>query len=75
MHPCLQVTDILHLIFQDVSAFKGGHTLKLALTCQHFKHHALSLIWKSLESLLPLLKTMPSDLWQMQGYWPEVITL
>ena len=64
MHRCLEIPEILELIFRQVDDGSCCDTLHLVLTCRHFKNHALSLLWRSLESPAPLFMAMPSDLWK-----------
>lgn len=47
------------------SATEGLKTLvALALSCRALSEPALDLIWSTLPSLVPLVRTLPSDLWQ-----------
>jgi len=68
MHHCLNVLDILDTIFNFVleSHEYGTSTLAaLAVTCRHFEHPALDVLWRTIPSLIPLVKCLPPDLWEM----------
>ncbi|KAH7929962.1 hypothetical protein BV22DRAFT_93909 [Leucogyrophana mollusca] len=62
MHQCLTVLELLHCIFRYVALKK---TLALlARTCRTFTDPALDVLYCELESLRPLIKCLPRDLWR-----------
>ena len=63
--------DILATIFSDVATlkngwdapFRKGDLVKLALVCRGWRVHTLRLVWRDLDSLLPLWRLLaPSSL-------------
>ncbi|KAF4618457.1 hypothetical protein D9613_010173 [Agrocybe pediades] len=62
-HHCLQVYDILDLIFSFACEVRSKESrkdlLSLALTCQDFKEVALDVLWHTQTNLIPLLMTIP----------------
>jgi hypothetical protein len=58
-------SEILNQIFSDVqhSASKK-QVLNVALSCKALLPYGLQIIWTELHSLVPLLNTLPSDLWR-----------
>uniref|UniRef100_A0A8H7Y8G1 Uncharacterized protein n=1 Tax=Psilocybe cubensis TaxID=181762 RepID=A0A8H7Y8G1_PSICU len=72
MHHCLQVTEILDLILTDLfESREGPHSrgdlLSVGLTCQDFLEVALDILWGTQTSLVPLIKTLPCNLWKEGG--------
>jgi len=69
MHRCLRTLDILSHIFDYVFTDQGGPTdiAVLATTCRAFHEPALYLLWRSLPSLVPLVKCLPSDAYEIEG--------
>ncbi|KDR69820.1 hypothetical protein GALMADRAFT_77082 [Galerina marginata CBS 339.88] len=68
MHDCLQVQDIVDLIFtrvdQDSPARIGKQDLlSLALTCRDFQETALDILWHTQTNLVQLIKTLPRRSW------------
>ncbi|KDQ62058.1 hypothetical protein JAAARDRAFT_29959 [Jaapia argillacea MUCL 33604] len=65
MHRCLQVPEILSLIFLQVEQEPGGKKTLAALarTCHAFHDPALDVLWYEQQDFSTLLKCMPSDLW------------
>ena len=69
MHACLNVDEIVRLIALELVAFGGKATaVCLACCCKSFEDPALDALWATQESLLPLLKSLPSDVWKESGY-------
>ncbi|KII89921.1 hypothetical protein PLICRDRAFT_29123 [Plicaturopsis crispa FD-325 SS-3] len=70
MHQCLQILDIIALIFAEVAAddnTQSRATLAgLARSCRAFQEVALDLLWSKLTSVLPLLRSMGADLWTVR---------
>ncbi|KII95729.1 hypothetical protein PLICRDRAFT_227127 [Plicaturopsis crispa FD-325 SS-3] len=71
MHPCLNVLDIVLLIFTEIA--QGDLSLRtvsrrtlarLARTCRAFQAVALDLLWKEQTSMLPLLRCIAPDIWE-----------
>ena len=69
MHACLNVDEIVRLIALELVAFGGEATaVCLACCCKIFEDPALDALWATQESLLPLLKSLPSDVWKESGH-------
>lgn len=76
MHHCLYIEDIVASIFEFVlydvcSRYRKGSydkrsILALVKTCRTFSVPALQVLWKNLFSPVPLLLTMPDDLWEVE---------
>jgi hypothetical protein len=69
MHRCLEIPEILGLIFDsilnDAPSGESRRTVSaLAVTCHGFKDIALDALWYTQTSLVPLIKCMPNDLWR-----------
>jgi len=78
MHACLNISEILSTIFElaykDSPGRPNMHTLaSLAITCQWFREPAVSILWRSLPNLTPLVKCLPSDAWMVKE--GQIITL
>lgn len=72
MHRCLWISEIVVNIAEEVLQDEeweiptSWDTLaKLARTCRMFSEPSLSALWRVQSSLIPLLRTMPDDLWKM----------
>lgn len=69
MHRCLQIQELLSIIFQYVDVprkadfFSPDFLARLARTCKAFQDPALDILWYSQDTLLPLLKCLPPDAW------------
>ena len=64
MHPCLYVDEIVRLIAYELVAAKERATAAaLARCCKSFEDPVLDELWKMQERLLPLLKSLPGDVW------------
>lgn len=62
MHPALANLEIIHTI----SSFTQRRSLPaLASTCREFEHPALNALWRDLQSVEPLVKCLPSDLFSI----------
>ncbi|KZP23398.1 hypothetical protein FIBSPDRAFT_461985 [Athelia psychrophila] len=74
MHRCLWIPDIIATIIEEIALQKytrrepsSRSTLaKLAQTCRMLSELSLNSLWKVQSSLVPLLRTMPSDLWEQR---------
>ena len=68
MHECLEVFDIVKLIFEAVrdnpSRIASQTLLSLAVTCHVFHDVALDTLWFEQTSLVPLLKVLPCSFWK-----------
>lgn len=72
MHRCLWISEIVVNIAEEVLLDEewevpaSWDTLaKLARTCRMFSEPSLNALWRFQSSLMPLLRTMPDDLWNM----------
>ncbi|KAF9465211.1 hypothetical protein BDZ94DRAFT_1320533 [Collybia nuda] len=61
MHRCLNIKELFTMIIENRSVETYVH---LAVTCHAFKEPVLDRFWCSLNTLAPLIRTMPSDLWE-----------
>ena len=63
----LQIFDHLRPSWTGWTSRNGAPELvALAVTCQRLSEHALTTLWKEPPSLLPLVMTLPRDLWSVQ---------
>jgi hypothetical protein len=68
MHPCLSVDEILRLIACELVTSGGqATTLALACCCKSFGGPVLDALWATQDQLLPLLKSLPEDVWKTRG--------
>lgn len=73
MHPCLCVDEILRLLTCELVASGAGATaVSLACCCKIFEDPVLDVLWRTQERLLPLLKSLPGDVWNEDGYKVDV---
>ena len=64
MHPCLSVDEVLRLIACELVTPAGAkNALALACCCKNFEDPALDALWATQDQLLPLLKSLPGDIW------------
>ncbi|KAG1762907.1 hypothetical protein EDD22DRAFT_1050458 [Suillus occidentalis] len=64
MHSALTNLEVICTI----SSYTQRRSLPaLASTCRAFKHHALNALWRDLQSMEPLVKCLPSDLFSIDG--------
>ena len=83
MHHCLHIEEILTSIFEFVLyqqargalVFRYDQCSVLALvkTCRTFKMPALRVLWKDLFNPIPLILTLPEDLWHVESEAEQVI--
>jgi len=72
MHYCLHIEEILASIFEFVHcnvpslSHDKRSVLALVKTCRTFSLPARRVLWKNLSSPIPLLLTMPRDLWHVE---------
>lgn len=68
MHECLEVFDIITLIFgtvrDDPSRVASQTLIALAVTCRAFHDVALDILWFKQTSLVPLLKILSHSFWK-----------
>ncbi|KAF9643098.1 hypothetical protein BDM02DRAFT_1744661 [Thelephora ganbajun] len=70
MHTCLKVDEILRLIAYElvppgiiIGAERRATAVALACCRQGFEDPVLDVLWESQHRLIPLLKTLPEDVW------------
>ncbi|KAF8869317.1 hypothetical protein BD779DRAFT_1807135 [Infundibulicybe gibba] len=64
MHRCLLIPEILRIICVHASAHHRHRDLQaVALVCRSFYNASLDLLWRGIRGLLPLAKSLPSDMW------------
>ena len=71
MHDCLQIVEILSLIFEHVYIHpEDGIKIisALAATCTQFRDPAVEILWHSLPNLLPFVRCLPSDAWEVEEF-------
>ena len=61
MHRCLQIQELLSIIFQNVCI--QGTLARLARTCTDFRDPALNVLWHTQNTFLPLFECLPRDAW------------
>ena len=77
MHHCLHIEEILTSIFEFVLCnappkgrgplvYDKRSVLALVKTCRTFSLPALRVLWKNLFSPVPLILTLPEDLWHVE---------
>jgi len=64
MHRCLQIQELLSIIFLYVRIPKT--LARLARMCTGFRDPALNVLWHTQNSFLPLFKCLPPDAWVMK---------
>ncbi|KAG9311558.1 hypothetical protein JVU11DRAFT_7763 [Chiua virens] len=77
---CLNILEIRHEIFEYVFATTGGHRdlAALARTCRAYHVPALSILWRTHKSLVPLILCFPSDMLDLStqvGRYRDIITV
>ena len=69
MHACLNVDEIVRLIAGELVESKAKATAAaLACCCKNFEGPVSDTLWETQEELLPLLKSLPVDVWNEGGY-------
>ena len=64
MHHWLCVHEIVRLIARELVASQGEATsVALASCCKSLEDPVLDVLWQTQERLLPLLKSLPGDVW------------
>ncbi|KZP21482.1 hypothetical protein FIBSPDRAFT_507623 [Athelia psychrophila] len=72
MHRCLWIPEIISIITEEIAVHEAANVkptswstlAHLARTCRTLSEASLNSLWKVQSSLLPLLHTMPADLWE-----------
>ena len=68
MHPCLSVDEILRLIACELVASRAKRTaVALACCCKSSEDPTLDALWETQDGLLPLLKSLPGDVWRAEA--------
>ncbi|KAF7365300.1 hypothetical protein MVEN_00401800 [Mycena venus] len=67
MHRALQIIDIVEKICEvtEYPYLQRRDLAVLARTCKLFFDSAISVLWRNLDRVSPLLRCMPSDLWDI----------
>ena len=64
MHACLNVDEIIRLIVHQLVRSRAKATaVALACCCKNFEDPVLDVLWETQDGLLPLLKSLPVDVW------------
>jgi len=64
MHACLNVDEILRLIACELVTSKGrAAAVALACCCKSFEDPVLDALWETQDRLIPLLNSLPGDVW------------
>ena len=68
MHPCLKVDEILRLLACKLVESEAKTTaVSFACCCKDFEDPVLDALWESQDRLLPLLKSFPGDVWELEA--------
>ena len=68
MHACLSVDEILRLVVRELVGSQAKATAAaLACCCKTFEDPGLDVLWETQDRLLPLLKSLPEDVWYEGG--------
>ncbi|KAF8870458.1 hypothetical protein BD779DRAFT_537688 [Infundibulicybe gibba] len=66
-HRCLLIPEILRIICLHIKIHhrrdRSRDLQAVALVCRSFYNASLDLLWRDVTGLLPLLRTLPSDVW------------
>ena len=76
MHACLNIDEIVRLIACELVA-SGAKATAVALACCHKNSEGpvLDTLWKTQNRLLPLLKSLPVDVWNERGCTVSAATI
>ncbi|KAF7977685.1 hypothetical protein HWV62_2930 [Athelia sp. TMB] len=70
MHHTLRISEVLSHIFDYALLTPNDGRLRalrsLALTCKAFEDPALTILWRNMVSLVPLVKCLPEELWEIE---------
>ncbi|KAF7973485.1 hypothetical protein HWV62_15098 [Athelia sp. TMB] len=71
MHRCLWISEIVANIANEIEQEgwdeKCSTLAKLARTCRMFSEPSLNSLWRVQKTLVPVLRTMPADLWRIDA--------
>ncbi|RDB14878.1 hypothetical protein Hypma_016419 [Hypsizygus marmoreus] len=71
MHHCLRIPEIVAQICDQSLSLSwkrgSGTVVALARTCRAFHEPATAHLWYEIDTLIPLVKCMPADLWTITG--------
>lgn len=67
MHHIFQIDELVREITRHMFVWYIPHRFVLgwALTCKTVSDPALDVLWETQDSLINLLKTLPSDIWEV----------
>ena len=71
MHPCLRVDEIV----RHVASEGGASAVVLACCCKSFEDPALDALWETRWGLLPLLESLPADVWDDEERGVSALTI
>ena len=75
MHACLNVDEIVRLIADElVGSTTEAAAVALACCRKSFEDPVLDVLWETQDKLLPLLKSLPGDVWNEGGCTVSVPT-
>jgi hypothetical protein len=67
MHDCFRIPEISRMICSELLHTESQEALaSLAQTCRTLEDPALEKLWYYQEGLVPVMKTFPSDLWEIK---------
>lgn len=76
MHRCLYIHEIVELIASELTVGGGRATaVALACCCKNFEDPVLDALWTTQNELMPLLKTLPEDIWSPDGHNVSMMTM
>jgi hypothetical protein len=84
MHPCLALPDItenivsfLGLSNNDLISERGNHRdlLVAAMVCKTWLNPGLDELWRVQRSIVPLLKLLPEDSWEIRQPFEQIKTM
>ena len=68
MHPCLGVDEILRFLACElVTSGAKATAVILAHCCKGFEDPMLDVLWETQDRLLPLLRSLPEDVWKVDA--------
>ena len=70
MHRCLCVDEIIRLVAHELVVLPKGRATaaSLACCCKSFEDPVLDALWATQSDILPLLRTLPDDIWNPGGH-------
>ena len=68
MHPCLRVDEIPRILAHElVTSGAKGTAVALARCCRSLEDPVLHALWETQYRFLPLLKSLPGDVWKVEA--------